>query len=128
MCTSCLLRRQAMRAGGLRDRDDAEAGRYRVDVREVTDLGDERLRRLHYMLNQAAQFDRALALPEAQRALGTAFPDLRRIWAALREQGHAAPESLTCDLLGRYRDEWRGFEHPLIGRYLTSASPQTVIA
>ncbi len=127
-CTSCLLRRQALRAGGLSDRDDAERHRYRLDVREVEQTGDERLRRLHYMLNQAAQFDRALVDDDPRRALASAFPDLRGIRSALDEQGYGDPTALTEDLLRRYRDEWRGFEHPLTGRYLPTAARQAAAA
>jgi hypothetical protein len=128
MCTSCLLRRQAMRAGGLRDRDDAETASYRVDARHVRDPSDQALRRLHYMLGQAAQFERALASPEPHRALGLAFPDLRRVWAALHRQGQHRPEALTSALLARYCEEWRTFDHPLTGRYLVTAAPAATAA
>lgn len=117
-CTSCLLRRQALRVGGLRDRDDAESSRYRVDVRELTEGGDRRLQRLHYMLNQAAQVDRALAAADARCALAQLFPDLRTIRAALDAQGYSDSVALTEGLLARYSAEWRSFEHPLIRRYL----------
>ncbi|MDQ6803898.1 MAG: 7-cyano-7-deazaguanine synthase [Actinomycetota bacterium] len=127
-CTSCLLRRQAMRAAGLRDRDDAEAPRYRVDVRQLDEAGDERLQRLHYMLNQAAQFDRALSAADPRRALAQAFPDLRSIRSALDEQGYADPVGLTEGLLARYTAEWRGFKHLLTGRYLPARGREDLAA
>ncbi len=120
-CTSCLLRRQALRASGLVDTDDAQADLYRCDVLQVADPSDARLRRLHYMLDQAAQFERALAAPDPGRALGAFFPDLRSIAAALRVQGHARCEALISTLLQRYVAEWHEFSHPLTARYLTGA-------
>ena len=118
-CTSCLLRRQALRSGGLAGVDDGERPRYRVDVREVSDVGDERLRRLHYMLNQAAQMDRALKAPTPRVALLNDFPELARIWNALGDQGYRDPVALTERLFARYAAEWAAFDHPLAARYLS---------
>jgi 7-cyano-7-deazaguanine synthase in queuosine biosynthesis len=117
-CTSCLLRRQALRAGGLAEEDDAEAAAYRTDVREVSASGDKRALRLHYMLNQAAQMDRALREVRPTEALVQTFPDLRRIHDALGAQGYQDPVGLTQALLASYVEEWTGFEHPLTARYL----------
>lgn len=127
-CTSCLLRRQALRAGGLVDRDDAEADSYRTDVREVTAVGDKRLLRLHYMLNQSAQMDHALRAPQPAAALMHAFPDLRRIHDALKTQGHHDPVALIQTLLEGYVEEWGRFEHPLTERYLPVDRPTGVAA
>lgn len=117
-CTSCLLRRQALRSGGLADHDDAEAQRYRVDVREIGSSADDRLRRLHYMLNQAAQMDRAMRDTRPKEALVRTFPDLRRIWEALSALGHEDPVALTQRLMAQYVEEWASFSHPLTPRYL----------
>jgi len=120
-CTSCLLRRQALRAGGLAHYDDAEAGGYRSDVREVVAPGDQRALRLHYMLNQAAQMDRALRDARPSEALMCTFPDLRRIHDALGTQRVHDPVAVTRTLLTSYVEEWAGFDHPLTSRYLPVA-------
>ncbi|PTL58602.1 7-cyano-7-deazaguanine synthase [Paraconexibacter algicola] len=127
-CTSCLLRRQALRAGGLADEDDAEASLYRTDVREVAAGSDKRALRLHYMLNQAAQMDRALREPTPVDALVRAFPDLRRIHDALLAQGYHDPVGLTQGLLTTYVEEWARFEHPLTVRYLPQGERTGVAA
>jgi len=114
-CTSCLLRRQALRAGGMLDYDRRETAEYRCDVLDLAH-GDAGLQRLHYMLSQAAQLEAALAEPAP--ALADEFPDLRSIHQALAPLGYRDPTELTNSLLSRYVDEWRAFGHPLVDRYL----------
>lgn len=117
-CTSCLLRRQALRAGGLVERDDIEAARYRCDVRRISTTSDPQLQRLHYMLNQAAQLATGLRDAEPVSALVREFPDLLGIRSALHESGCKDPGRLTTRLLERYVTEWQQFAHPLVDRYL----------
>jgi 7-cyano-7-deazaguanine synthase in queuosine biosynthesis len=110
-CTSCLLRRQALWASGLRRLDRRQAVR--------TDLVDGALRaepsasgQLLIMLDQAERIAAALNQSEPWAALTLRFPELVEVVCS-------RPEKEAClALYASYVDEWRRFPSPLVDRYL----------
>lgn len=117
VCTSCLLRRQGLRAAGLVAADEFESDRYRVDIFDHGNIAGDKPE-FRDMLDQASRVDAALRDSDSDRALMRAFPDLRTVLPALSAQGYADPRAITRRLLAAYVDEWRLFGHSLVERYL----------
>jgi hypothetical protein len=117
-CTSCLLRRQSLLAGGLGSVDAAELTRYATDVL-AADADPRRTMQLRDMLTQAWTIRRALSDPDPWSALFASFPSLLDAAAHLPRD---APERLT-ELLRVYVNDWQAIAAPLIARYLPDEHP-----
>ncbi|HEY8722239.1 MAG TPA: 7-cyano-7-deazaguanine synthase [Gaiellaceae bacterium] len=106
VCSSCLLRRHALHAAGLRDIDLAEP--YRFDLLRGGDAADaEAFRAMHA---QAARLSGAFT---SWPALLAAFPDVERVSAGLLRAGVARSdlqaEATIIRLLAAYVGEWQHF-------------------
>lgn len=112
VCTSCLLRRQALWAAGLMEEDSGDLYFYDV-VCPPTDLQDKRWHPLRDMLGQVDTFRRALACSRPWDALVGESPVLRNVAWNLEDRGLAAgaseAQAKLMSLLGRYCAEWDRF-------------------
>lgn len=110
LCTSCVLRRQALHAAGLAEYDARDS--YVSDVlAEESCLPAAKLCPLRSMLDQVNTLRRALAGPEPWANLSRAFPQLLEVASCLAAPGGARAdiERQIVDLYRRYCDEWRHF-------------------
>lgn len=111
ICTSCLLRRQALCAAGLEDLDARQPVRT-----DVTALGCNAIpsatASLLAMLDQAERLDAALSEGAPWVALTSQFPNLREVARSPAEQ------QACLKLYRTYVEEWRRFPSPLVDRYL----------
>ncbi len=107
ICTSCLLRRQALHVAGLADYDSWEG--YRTNVFGTEPVASARLHAWRAMHDQVAVLRLALADPDPWHGLCFAFPQLLEVAACLTEPGPART-ALTRRIVALYRrycDEWR---------------------
>lgn len=118
VCTSCLLRRQALLASGLKNVDDADLERMAGDGLAANRSHANPM--VLAMLQQAHEIDLALAADSPWTALIKRFPDLGRARRAL----DAAPDEIV-DLLSRYIENWRQISYPIAGELLGPATPLT---
>lgn len=109
VCTSCLLRRQALHAAGLEGHDDRDA--YVSDVLgERERLPAAKLYPLRAMLDQVNTLRRALDGPNPWAALSYRYPQLLEVASCLAPLlGSADVGQQIVDLYRRYCDEWRHF-------------------
>ena len=109
-CTSCVLRRQALHAAGLRQYDPAAA--YRHDVRAGrAALSSDQLYGLEAMRGQVHRLERALASSDPWQSLVASFPELARTSAELGQHeglGIAQTRAGFVRLFRTYVSEWRG--------------------
>lgn len=116
-CTSCLLRRQALKAAGLSHRDPADS--YSVDVMTLTAVGDDVVYDFRAMLEQAHTIRSAVSSGEPWQSLCRSFPELEHAVLHLERKGWDA-EHLRVGLLELFRSycqEWERFrqrELPLV--------------
>lgn len=107
VCTSCLLRRQALWAAGMQE-VDAES-HYRHDVLvDLARIPDRKLHKWKAMLHQVACIRRALRQDRPWQALSRAYPRLLEVSAgevATTMAGSSATERLVA-LYRDYCDEW----------------------
>lgn len=107
LCSSCLLRRQALHAGGLGEHDNPS--QYRKDIMDpYLVLKSGQLYPFNAMLYQRDMLARALASPEAWKALAGRFPGLLEVLPHADLSGSAPllPELELMALYRRYCDEW----------------------
>lgn len=113
LCTSCLLRRQALYAAGLDHFDASE--QYALDVVSAArPVANDRLRPLRMMLAQVESFRHAMTRIDSWRVLVQQYPELWEVTVNLQAQGQdtlSVQHGLT-DLYRRYTDEWERF--PLV--------------
>lgn len=115
VCTSCLLRRQALLASGLGQLDHEDLARMAGDG-----LG---ARREHAapsvlaMVGQAARLQMALAETDPWAALVDHFPEL----SSARRAFGATPDQFV-DLLQRYVDDWRAVPYSLVSEMLANGA------
>lgn len=110
VCTSCLLRRQALHAAGLAGSD--RGGDYLWDVMDPTvSIPTRKWCPLRLMLDQVESLAHALASDKPWRALSRQFPDLIDAANAASALGYPADtvEERLVDLYRRYCDEWGAF-------------------
>lgn len=111
VCTSCLLRRQALYTAGLKD-VEAQSG-YRYDVlSSAPALKVDQLYALHAMRDQVGQIRTCLQVPQVWSGLAVRFPDLeevRHAVAAFEQRDSAAVAAQLVDLYRSYVDEWDSF-------------------
>lgn len=118
VCTSCLLRRQALRGAGLGHLDPS-AG-CRLDAFDASLRSDPRLYELRAMLTQAARLEDAVRNDDPWGALTVEFPDILDAKSALSSQIPASEvRSRLCSLYERYVSEWHRVPTPLVANYLT---------
>lgn len=113
VCTSCLLRRQALYASGLAQFDAEE--QYAIDVFSPgRPVSNDRIRPLRMMLAQVDSFLHAMTCVDPWRGLVQHYPQLWEVAVELQSQGQDS-ESVRhglMDLYRRYCDEWELF--PLV--------------
>jgi hypothetical protein len=109
VCTSCLLRRQALSAAGLSAYDRRQA--VRTDLTETSLADPAAMAQLLIMLDQADRIANALAQPEPWTALTSRFPGLLEVVSSPYEQ------QACLALYTSYVNEWRRFPSPLVDRY-----------
>lgn len=114
VCTSCLLRRQALLAGGLPDVDAADVEKMPGDGLAASRANANPM--VLAMLNQARQLDRALSSDRPWEALLRRFPELGDARRAL----DVTPEQIF-ELLSRYVSDWRVVDYSLIREFLPRA-------
>lgn len=109
VCTSCLLRRQALHAAGLEGYDDRDAYVHDVLAERVR-LPVAKLYPLRAMLDQVSTLRRALDGPNPWAGLSHAYPQLLEVASCLAPlTARADAEQQIVDLYQRYCDEWRRF-------------------
>ncbi len=113
ICTSCLLRRQALWSAGMGDLDPGD--RYRWDVLKE-DAASQDTFPLQTMLMQAACIDRCLRSEGPWQALVREFPAVLSVPGA--EAGRPGAREAIISLLRRYVDEWCRVPSSVVSRYL----------
>lgn len=112
VCTSCLLRRQSLRAAGMIHEDPGDLYFFDV-VGRPEELPEKRWDLLQVMLEQVDTFRRGLASPDPWKALSSEYPMLKSVAWTLEDQGVLGrPEEIRrqlLDLLSRYTTEWERF-------------------
>ena len=113
-CTSCVLRRQALRVAGRTDLDQLDVALMPGDSlrAQVPGQVDPALR---LMVGQVAQLSTCLASEDPWTALVHRWPDL-----ASARQASEVESGPFVDLLGRYCAEWRGVRSPVVDRLLAA--------
>lgn len=109
VCSSCLLRRQALWTSGFHE--DLQEGRYKYDVFSGESLlGAPRLAPWWDMLSQVERLDWALGSPNPWVTLAIEFPELTEVADVLSRCGSVvAGPTIKQRLLGLYRSycrEW----------------------
>ena len=115
-CTSCVLRRQALFAGGLACYDPSEA--YRDDLRAPSTLSQEQLFGLEVMRGQVYRLDQCLSAADPWLALTTEYPELARTQAEVAEHEGLEPGWVRDQLVRLYQSyvcEWRLFSQQFAG-------------
>jgi hypothetical protein len=112
LCTSCLLRRQALWAAGLKDEDAKDVYSFDV-IAEPNGVPQEGWDVLRIMLGQVDTFRRALASPRPWDLLAGEFPMLRNVAWTLEDTGLCSgpleAQRELMSLLDRYCAEWEHF-------------------
>ena len=114
-CTSCLLRRQALRAADLASVD--EAMKYRFDVLGDICLSHPKLANLKLMLAQAADIQDCLEQGEPWHAMLTRFPSLLELEASERRPGNSSSSDWLLNVYESYVSEWRTFPARLVSSF-----------
>jgi hypothetical protein len=111
VCTSCLLRRQALWSAGLLRRESSE--NYRFDVMDSASIADERLFFLDLMQFQARQLQQAADSSEPWTQLVQRFPALARVPNDLTQGTGPLFQTTSREgviaMLKRYGAEWAAF-------------------
>ena len=119
VCTSCLLRRQALWGANLGAVD--QETKYRRDVLEEEIADGEAFRPLKSMLAQAARLETALSSSSPWRSLLNEFPEMLDAFEALDHLGPvAAVRAQMVGMYERYVSEFRSFPVPIAPAYLPS--------
>jgi 7-cyano-7-deazaguanine synthase in queuosine biosynthesis len=112
VCTSCLLRRQALLAAGLTEIDDGDLQKMPGDGLAAARANARP--EILAMMQQAREIESALANNDPWFALLARFPELGKARRALG----AEPQHFV-DLLGRYVEDWRKVGYPLSSEFLS---------
>ena len=114
-CTSCILRRQAIRCGGLMNYDPPEVYRYDV-LDNALQIDGDKLHGLEVMRGQVYEFERCLAHDDQWLALASSFPELERTCLELAVHREEDANQTREGILGLYRTyvhEWKSFPNIL---------------
>ncbi|MCY4654388.1 MAG: 7-cyano-7-deazaguanine synthase [Dehalococcoidia bacterium] len=114
-CTSCVLRRQPIRCGGLMGYDAPEDYLYDV-LDNATDIDRDKLHGLEVMRGQVYELERCLSHDDPWLALASSFPELER--TCLELAGHRKDDAnrIRDRILGLYRTyvrEWKSLPNIL---------------
>ena len=117
ICTSCLLRRQALWGASLGKID--RRTQYRTDVLSAGSSDPEKLYNLKAMLSQAARMSLALDDSEPWNSLLGEFPELLDVVEAHADKSPETDVSIQLmDMFRRYVNEWLSFPVQMAGAYL----------
>ena len=115
-CTSCILRRQALHAGGLTGHDPSE--RYRTDVlMSQESLKETQIKGLEVMRGQVHKFALCLASDDPWMSLVASFPELARTHSELVAHGDRKAGEVSASFIQLYQtyvSEWEPFISPVI--------------
>ena len=109
-CTSCILRRQALCASGLRRYDPD--GRYRLDMAaDRAPWNNGKAYGLHAMRGQVHKLTRCLSAEDPWGSLAATFPELARTHAELKSRGGSGDDLKDgiVRLYQTYVGEWESF-------------------
>lgn len=111
LCTSCILRRQALYCGGLSEHDLCDGYQYDL-LDDGHAMVPDRLFELEVMRGQVSTFRDCLSAEDPWTALATRYPELLRTGDELEvtdrlEKGESAPAFVR--LYRTYVDEWDAF-------------------
>jgi 7-cyano-7-deazaguanine synthase in queuosine biosynthesis len=122
VCTSCVLRQQALYGAGLHSADAIDS--YSVDLLGAELPAAEKLYPLRAMVDQVATLKRALASPDPWRALVHQYPELATVAACCQstQQDPVAAKGSLVRLYQRYCDEWSQFPIRLYEPLVSSAT------
>ena len=111
ICTSCLLRRQALFCADLTDRDPGCA--YRRDIfKGLRSLSKEEVHGFVVMSEQVKRIAGCLSSDRPWIKLTAAYPELARTLVQLTAQPDSAAEGLAASFVGLFRtyvQEWKEF-------------------
>lgn len=120
ICTSCLLRRQALRAAGLVSVD--QATQHRFDVLENDALSDAKLEDLKLMLSQAADIQDCLKAADPWNAMLAQYPSLLTLGGSAQLSRNGVDTERLLGMYASYVAEWYEFPSPLRSSFLDDAS------
>ena len=117
VCTSCLLRRQALFCAGLTEHDPG--GAYRYDIfKGLRNLSTKEGHGFGVMSEQVSRLDGCLASDQPWQKLTVAYPELARTLVQLTGQpGAATQEDLAAGFVGLFRtyvQEWKSFASEVV--------------
>ena len=114
-CTSCILRRQAIRCGGL-TKDDPPQG-YQYDVLDsAADMDGDKLHGIEVMRGQVYELERCLSNDDPWLALASSFPELERTCMELADHRDEEADRIRDKVIRLYRTyahEWKSFPNIL---------------
>ena len=114
-CTSCVLRRQAIRCGRLMNYDPTEAYRYDV-LDNALEIDHDKLHGLEVMRDQVYKLERCLSHGDPWLALVSSFPELERTCLELARHRKEDTDQIREGILDLYRTyvhEWKSFPNTL---------------
>ncbi len=114
-CTSCVLRRQAIRCGELTNYDPPEAYNYDV-LDNVQEIDRGKLHGFEVMRGQAHDLEQCLTSDNPWLALASSFPELERTCLELSNHHNEDPGQIRDKIVRLYRtyaQEWRSFPNIL---------------
>jgi hypothetical protein len=118
LCSSCLLRRQALHASGIADRQGGIFGYQRDVYADVANIPAEKRFPLEAMLDQARRIRHALGVNNSWAGLRQEFPTLVELPETLSSGAQAERLAL---MYGRYADETFDFADALAKRRVQKA-------
>ena len=114
-CTSCVLRRQAIRCGGLTNYDPPEA--YHYDVLDYSsEIDRDKLHGFEVMRGQVHELERCLSHGAPWLALASSFPELERTCLELARHRNEDVDRVRDKIVSLYRayvHEWKSFPNIL---------------
>ena len=111
ICTSCILRRQAIQCAGLTEYDPS--GDYLHDVLgNVASAGKDNLHGFQVMRGQVYDLERCLSSDAPWLALVSSFPELERTCLELAGHNNEDPRQIRDNMINLFRTyvhEWKSF-------------------
>ena len=114
-CTSCVLRRQAIRCGGLTNYDPPEAYRYDV-LDNASEIDRDKLHGFEVMRGQVHELEHCLSHGVPWLALASSFPELERTCLELARHRNEDADRVRDKIVSLYRTyvhEWKSFPNIL---------------
>ena len=113
ICTSCILRRQAIQCAGLSEYDLSKDYLYDV-LGSVANVARAKLHGLEVMQGHVYDLERSLSSGAPWLALASSFPELERICLELAGHNNEDVGRIRDKLINLYRTyvhEWKSFPH-----------------